>query len=990
MDPKLFSAPDIEFRPLPIWSWNDKLNKHELFRQIDEMKKQGLGGFFIRSGLGLVTGYFTDKWFSLIKDCIIYGKKAGLKVWLCDDEFKHSGSAGGLVPSLKEAYREKGLLLTDDKTKLESDRYIKTVRVNGIAYYLVERISAAGNARLGHACFIDIFNIDAVKAFLDSTHKKYKDALGDTFKSLEGFYTEKPCCLNADFGCPSLPYSTCLRDFIMSEKGYDIEEFAECLFFDIKDYKKIRFDFYDCVSRLFTENYTVLYSSWCDSNFMKMAGNFYNEDGKFNQLIFNSSIITHYFYQHLPAIGNITAKQSQAAAVKQLASVSEQMNKKALGQCFDGIKSSSDMSERKRIVDWQTVQGISILSPCQYQYSLRGERKRDTSPLLFCQQPFWREEKLFNDYASRLSYFSSLGKRRTKTLVISPIDSIWCSYSPIKKDTAEYYHDAYNTLMMKLSESGINYHTINETLLHRLSEITPDGIKIGDYLYSNIILPPSLTLRAATVILFKECGKLNVFTIEKEPEMIEGKNINPNLHIHSHYTSIETAISGLKSEGLCEYEILDIVTGKPAKDISISIKDCVNYYTVLAVNSSDSRELEALIRVRGEGAVVMACLSDGKIKSMPYEAKGGFTYVKARFYAAGSLAFMVYKDKNAVPVSPNVLSDTLYSPDGCIVYGKNKLMPVMSAQPDTCTRLDLNALSIYYTDLWQNGNVVACDAHLSTIWHKHFYNIADGTHFTAEFKFFINKFPKGDVFAVIENAENLDSVLINGKRAKVMREKGSKQVLDDNAFIDASFTKADITYGIKKGLNVIRIDGYKYNNITDFNIHRKIENFKDYYPTELETVYIIGNFVSGSDGDNPYISGIDDNKLPVGDASSCGLGYYAGRILYSSNIQLPYKNGLYLFLPDFKGITAKCVIDGVLVGVCGWKPYCFDLSIYKGKRVKLEIEIAGDLYNMVDTDKFFDSSKISDNTADDNSRLTRTEIKKPFGLSTLLFKAFEE
>ena len=35
------------YRPIPFWSWNDKLEPEELIRQIQWMNKNGMGGFFM-------------------------------------------------------------------------------------------------------------------------------------------------------------------------------------------------------------------------------------------------------------------------------------------------------------------------------------------------------------------------------------------------------------------------------------------------------------------------------------------------------------------------------------------------------------------------------------------------------------------------------------------------------------------------------------------------------------------------------------------------------------------------------------------------------------------------------------------------------------------------------------------------------------------------------------------------------------------------------
>ena len=37
------------YRPIPFWSWNDKLEEQELRRQVRWMKEQGFGGYFMHA-----------------------------------------------------------------------------------------------------------------------------------------------------------------------------------------------------------------------------------------------------------------------------------------------------------------------------------------------------------------------------------------------------------------------------------------------------------------------------------------------------------------------------------------------------------------------------------------------------------------------------------------------------------------------------------------------------------------------------------------------------------------------------------------------------------------------------------------------------------------------------------------------------------------------------------------------------------------------------
>ena len=53
----LFPKDMTTYQPIPFWSWNDELESDELRRQIREMKKAGIGGFFMHARGGLTTPY---------------------------------------------------------------------------------------------------------------------------------------------------------------------------------------------------------------------------------------------------------------------------------------------------------------------------------------------------------------------------------------------------------------------------------------------------------------------------------------------------------------------------------------------------------------------------------------------------------------------------------------------------------------------------------------------------------------------------------------------------------------------------------------------------------------------------------------------------------------------------------------------------------------------------------------------------------------------
>ena len=73
------------FRESRVWAIIEKtggriigsigLSEDRLRNQVKEMKKQGLGGFFMHARVGLKTPYMQKEWFQCVKSCIEEAKK---------------------------------------------------------------------------------------------------------------------------------------------------------------------------------------------------------------------------------------------------------------------------------------------------------------------------------------------------------------------------------------------------------------------------------------------------------------------------------------------------------------------------------------------------------------------------------------------------------------------------------------------------------------------------------------------------------------------------------------------------------------------------------------------------------------------------------------------------------------------------------------------------------------------------------------------------
>ena len=91
-----------QYRGLPFWCWNGKLDKAEVVRQVHILKDMGFRGFFMHSRTGLETEYLGQEWFEIVTTAAQEAKKLGMTAWLYDEDRWPSGTCGGTVTFAKE------------------------------------------------------------------------------------------------------------------------------------------------------------------------------------------------------------------------------------------------------------------------------------------------------------------------------------------------------------------------------------------------------------------------------------------------------------------------------------------------------------------------------------------------------------------------------------------------------------------------------------------------------------------------------------------------------------------------------------------------------------------------------------------------------------------------------------------------------------------------------------------------------------------------
>ena len=88
---------DIEnkYRPIPFWSWNERLEVETTRRQVRMMSEAGIGGYFMHARGGLATEYMSEEWFDNVHAASEEGRELGMYPWAYDENGWPSGFVGG-------------------------------------------------------------------------------------------------------------------------------------------------------------------------------------------------------------------------------------------------------------------------------------------------------------------------------------------------------------------------------------------------------------------------------------------------------------------------------------------------------------------------------------------------------------------------------------------------------------------------------------------------------------------------------------------------------------------------------------------------------------------------------------------------------------------------------------------------------------------------------------------------------------------------------
>ena len=650
LDKSLFFKPLSQYSMVPFWFWNAELNDEELVRQLHEMKDKGVEEVIIHARKGLTVPYLSPEWFSKIRLSCKAAEELGMKIYLYDENNWPSGYADGRVlkkdpsfaakclsvekiyPVLGKPISVKEILnkeivsvvaVYQDKEFIDITDYGKNGKPNWASPSLCWEVFvfrmevAAHTPAYSTLPYVDLLNKEATQAFIESTHEQYKKHVGEYYgKVIKGFFTDEPGFyqnyMEQAKNINTVAWTKDFPAYFKKKMGYDIRPYLPTLFQDMPASFKIRKDYYRVLDALYRESYFDEIRNYLAKDGLLLIGHLHREE-KLEWLVQTEgdffSVIDGLDYSGIDCIDRMFPRVTERLA----SSASDLLGKKrCLSETFGCFGWQLTPSEIKQRVDLQYVNGINMLIPHAFFYSIEGFRKTECPPSLFFQSPYWPYFNKISSYVSRLSYALSQGKHDCKVGVYYPSRKACRLFSPLNHYEIRQIDECLDRLVGALLKKGIDFEFLNEDFLEK-GTITRKGMRI-DNDYAALIFPTSPDEDIADKI--EEFCKRGIVAILGKEKGKEGKKA-----LFRYYEEEEVASflasqldSGLYGEGIYTYS---------RKDGSSRWVFCVNSLdkpNTLLVKLKKGHRVEKWNAEDGSVKVLASARKDRNVK-IPMEAK---------------------------------------------------------------------------------------------------------------------------------------------------------------------------------------------------------------------------------------------------------------------------------------------------------------------------------------------------------------------------------
>lgn len=942
-----FADPSNDWRGKPFWSWNGKLEKDELIRQVGVMKDMGFGGYFMHSRVGLATEYLGEEWFDLINAVADAGEQEGMVNYLYDEDRWPSGTAGGYV-TMKPEYRLHKMMMTSfpksaDMVLADTLAAVFTCNLDGNSFSDLQKVATVDEAMASKgetvlAFYIqesersnfyngytmaDEMNREATDYYISLTHEAYKKNCGDRLgNSISGIFTDEPhrgLIFNNE---ASISWTAKMPEEYASRFGGDIIADLPYIFLhpEGRTYDKAKWKYVELAQELFLENFVKPQADWCKANGIAYTGHFLHEECLSAQVMCQGSLMRDYEYQDIPGIDNLTQYWRSYWVGKQISSVAHQTGKKRiLSELYGCSGWQMSFEDYKEAGDWEALFGINLRCPHLSWYTMKGEAKRDYPASINFQSGWYKDFKYVEDYYARLGLLIAQGQPACDLLVINPIESVFAQVSvdafnglTPRSESMHRIEGRYKDLFNWIQGSHFDFDYGDEAIMDHLASVSKQGgvpvLKVGEMAYKAVLVGNMATMRSSTLALLKKFAAAGgkIILAGEAPSMVdveesdEASSFLAQNALATDYTregvekALEATISRMANV---------TVAGKSGEESRIlcQVRKDADRMTYVFMSMDMNNAINGVdITLPAAGEVSLWDCRTGKVTALGNSSDKGETKVSVDFPPLQEYVYVVtdqpvgepaveaaaseFKTADAQGLYEYALNEPNVLPLDMVTFKAEGLNVTKETEILKADRMIRKNFGLNY----RGGDM------LQPWFFKKFIGDSKPSYGPVElaYSFNIGVMPKSDIFLCIEGAEDF-KVFVNG--SEISTETAAW-------WIDPCYSKVALDKSmLKVGKNVITL-------ATDFTEDKN-----------LEAMYIVGDFGVGLSGEKTVITTLPE-KLALGDVMTQGLPFYSGVVSYNFGDVKASK----VQAPDFGGACLK-VRRGEQSNMVAFAPYVQDV-----------------------------------------------------------------
>lgn len=532
-----FQSPAAQFSPIYSWVWNARCSHKETDRQLDEMARLGIRAFYIipepmtfrpnTMPTELEPDYLTEEYLEQYAYAMYSARERGMQCWLYDEGGWPSGGACGKVLAAHPETNKRVLRFTeylchkdeifhyrcentiaafaDGTTQLSPGYVFPEDRM--VAEYYSEEQTKFGPMGPGSPDYPDLTREDSTQYFLEITHEKYRQAIGETFGDhVIAMFTDEP----------KAPQPVAFREELMEEYqslyGECVVPYLPLLAGTVdptEETASVLRRWYDLCSHKFCDTFLNTCKQWCHDHHLVFTGHM-DQDHLPDGCVYGGSyhLLRALRCFDIPGIDVIwrqifpgpPQKLSPYMTVadnsffpRYATSAMEQTGGRyAVTESMGVYGNGVTYPQMRYCLGFQAVRGINVFNMMSISYGRHGFLLAGEQPGFNETMPYFADLAVFNRYLERLSYISSIGDRVCDTALYYPVNDFWVG------TRCSVMAAAFDKLGRELEDRRIDFDVVDDDVFDMAAGLEEGRVRMGRASYQTVVIPEGAYLPEKT------------------------------------------------------------------------------------------------------------------------------------------------------------------------------------------------------------------------------------------------------------------------------------------------------------------------------------------------------------------------------------------------------------------------------------------------------------------------------------------------------------